>query len=236
MLFGIFFKQGSSTYHKKSNFNHIMYKENDMHQNTDEVTINSISYSIDELEKDCWIQLVNGAIKSRSPFHTPCVATLNNGALSMRTVVLRKAFPLLKELRFYTDIRSNKWKELQKNDSISALFYDASTRVQIRIKGKAILHFNDAMTTEAWQKTTLSSRRCYLTQASPSSFSAVPTSGLSEEIEQENFTLEESEVGAQYFGIVSIQVESMEWLWLNHAGHRRAFFDYVHDNNRWMIP
>ena len=213
-----------------------MDKENNRHQTKNEVTINSISYSIDELEKDCWIQLVNGAIKSRSPFHTPCVATISNGTLSMRTVVLRKAFPLLKELRFHTDIRSNKWKELQNNHSISALFYDASTRVQIRVKGKAILHFNNAITSEAWQKTTLSSRRCYLTQASPSSFSEVPTSGLSEEIEQEDFTLEESEVGAEFFGVVSIQVASMEWLWLNHAGHRRAFFDYVLDKKRWMIP
>jgi 3-hydroxyisobutyrate dehydrogenase len=98
------------------------------------------------------------------------------------------------------------------------------------------LHFNDEMTSEAWQKTSLSSRRCYLTEASPSSFSTIPTSGLSEEIEQENFTLAESEVVAQHFGIVSIQVESLEWLWLNHAGHRRAFFDYLNDSYRWMIP
>lgn len=203
---------------------------------TSNVRINNIDYSLDELENDCWIQLLNGAIKSRSPFHTPCVATLKDGALSIRTVVLRKAFPLLKELQFHTDIRSSKWKELQNNDSISALFYDATTRVQIRVMGKAILHFNDVIASEAWQKTTLSSRRCYLTQASPSSFSAIPTSGLTENIEQEKFTLAESEAGAKYFGIVSIQVESMEWLWLNHAGHRRAFFDYINNNNSWMIP
>jgi len=213
-----------------------MNKEKDVFQTKDEITINSISYNIAELEKDCWTQLVNGAIKSRSPFHTPCVATLNNGAVSIRTVVLRKALPLLKELRFHTDIRSNKWKELQITDSISALFYDASTRIQIRVKGKAVLHFNDTMTSEAWQKTNLSSRRCYLTKSNPSSFSSIPTSGLSEEIEQENFTLVESEVGAQNFGIVSIQVESLEWLWLNHAGHRRAFFDYMDNSYRWMIP
>jgi 3-hydroxyisobutyrate dehydrogenase len=213
-----------------------MNKKNDTYQTKDEITINNISYSIDELEKNCWIQLVNGAVKSRIPFHTPCVATLNNGAVSMRTVVLRKALPLSKELRFHTDIRSNKWKDLQNNDSISALFYDASTRVQIRVKGKAILHFNDALTSEAWQKTTLSSRRCYLTHDSPSSFSEIPTSGLSQEIEQENFSLLDSEVGAKHFGIVSIQVESMEWLWLNHAGHRRAFFDYTNKSYRWMIP
>ena len=201
-----------------------------------EVIINNISYSLEDLEKDCWLRLVNGAIKSRDPFHTPCVATIDSGEVNMRTVVLRKALSSLRELRFHTDTRSNKWKELAINNSISALFYDASSRIQLRAKGKAELHFNNGITAEAWTKTALSSRRCYLTNGSPSSFSEIPTSGLTEKIEQENFTLEESEVGKEHFGIVAIQVESIEWLWLHHAGHRRAFFDYVNDCNSWMIP
>jgi pyridoxamine 5'-phosphate oxidase len=202
----------------------------------EEVIINNIGYNLEALEKDCWLRLVNAAIKSRDPFHTPCVATIDRGEVNMRTVVLRKALPILRELRFHTDTRSNKWKELAINNSISALFYDASSRIQLRIKGKAELHFNNDITSEAWTKTALSSRRCYLTNESPSSFSAIPTSGLTEKIEQENFTLEESEVGKEHFGIVAIQVQSIEWLWLNHAGHRRAFFDYVNDCNSWMIP
>jgi 3-hydroxyisobutyrate dehydrogenase len=60
---------------------------------------------------------------------------------------------------------------------------------------KAILHFNNEITSEAWLKTNLSSRRSYLTQASPSSFSEIPTSGLSVNMDQENFTLDESEAG-----------------------------------------
>lgn len=202
----------------------------------EEVIINNIGYNLEDLEKDCWLRLVNGAIKSREPFHTPCVATIDSGEVNMRTVVLRKALPILRELRFHTDTRSNKWKELAINNSISALFYDASSRIQLRIKGKAEFHFNNDITDEAWQKTALSSRRCYLINESPSSFSAIPTSGLTEKIEQEIFTLEESEVGKQHFGIVAIQVQSIEWLWLHHAGHRRAFFDYVNDCNSWMIP
>jgi len=156
--------------------------------------------------------------------------------VSMRTVVLRKVLPLLRVLRFHTDIRSNKWKELEINNSISALFYDTSSRIQLRVKGKAICHYNDETTSEAWKKTTLSGRRCYLTNLSPSSFSEIPTSGLSDQIQKENFTLEESEIGQKYFGIVSIYVESIEWLWLNHAGHRRAHFDYKLNRYRWMIP
>jgi 3-hydroxyisobutyrate dehydrogenase len=149
---------------------------------------------------------------------------------------LRKALAKERELRFHTDIRSPKWKELTLNPSISALFYDAGDRIQLRVKGQAVLQYKNDLTAEAWKNTSSSSRRCYLTLHSPSSFAEIPTSGLSEEIEQENFTLAESEMGYSNFGIVSIQVHSIDWLWLNHAGHRRAFFDYTDGSFQWMIP
>ena len=202
----------------------------------EQININYIDSTLEELEQDAWDRLFIGATKSRDSFHTPCVATINQGDVSIRTVVLRKAIPSTKELRFHTDIRSRKWAELEQNNSISALFYDASARIQLRVKGKAILHVNNEITSEAWQKTTLSSRKCYLTAFSPSSFTESSTSGLAEDIEQENFNLLESEVGQKNFGIVSIKVESIDWLWLNHAGHRRAFFDYKNGSSHWMIP
>ncbi|MEY4987796.1 MAG: hypothetical protein RL567_1575 [Bacteroidota bacterium] len=192
--------------------------------------------NLNTLESDCWHRLATGAQKSRHPFHTTSVANFSQEGISLRTVVLRKAIAETHELRFHTDIRSPKWEELDLNPSISALFYDASARIQLRVKGKAKLHLNDDLTREAWEKTTMSSRKCYLTKFSPSSLVASPTSGLTEAIEQEKFTLSESEVGYQNFGIVSIQVESIDWLWLNHAGHRRAFFDYTRDSFQWMIP
>jgi len=198
--------------------------------------IDYTTYNLPDLEQDCWDRLVTGAVKSRTPFHTPSIATLNQGEVSLRTVVLRKALAKERELRFHTDIRSPKWQDLTQNPSISALFYDAIDRIQIRVKGKAILHQTNDITAEAWQKTTLSSRCCYLTELSPSSFSAISTSGLSEDIEQENFTLAESEEGYANFGIVSIHVQSIDWLWLNHAGHRRAFFDYEKDSFHWLVP
>jgi 3-hydroxyisobutyrate dehydrogenase len=204
--------------------------------NKEQITIENINFSLENLEQDIWVRLVTGAVKSRNPFHTPCVATMDKGEVSLRTVVLRKALAKERELRFHTDIRSPKWKELTLNPSISVLFYDAGDRIQLRVKGKAVLHYKNDLTAEAWKNTSSSSRRCYLTLHSPSSFAEIPTSGLSEEIEQENFTLAESEMGYSNFGIVSIQVQSIDWLWLNHAGHRRAFFDYTDGSFQWMIP
>lgn len=207
-----------------------------MDKTNDSVVINNIHYRLADLEKDCWIRLVNGAVKGRDPFHLPAVANFSDGDISLRTVVLRKALPEERELRFHTDTRSPKWKALQVNPVISALFYDASARIQLRVKGKAVLYFNDAITADAWDKTNLSSRRCYLTPFTPSDFSDIPTSGLPLHIEQEEFTVEESEAGKEHFGVVGIKVESIDWVWLNHAGHRRAFFDYVKGEYRWMVP
>jgi pyridoxamine 5'-phosphate oxidase len=198
--------------------------------------INYIDYSLTDLEQDCWSRLITGATKSRNPFHTPSVASFSGGEISIRTVVLRKTLPLERALHFHTDIRSLKWNELLINPSISALFYDAAERIQLRVKGKAVLHHTNDLTAKAWKTTSLSSRKCYLTLHSPSSFADSSTSGLSEDIEQENFTLAESEKGYDNFGIVSIHVQSIDWLWLNHAGHRRAFFDYEEDRFQWMIP
>jgi 3-hydroxyisobutyrate dehydrogenase len=204
--------------------------------NKDQITIENVNYSLEDLEIDTWDRLFIGATKSRNPFHTPSVATIDRGEVSLRTVVLRKALAKERELRFHTDIRSPKWKELSLNPSISALFYDAGDRIQLRVKGNAVLHHTNDLTAEAWKNTTSSSRRCYLTLHSPSSFVEIPTSGLSVDIEQENFTLEETEAGYSNFGIVSIQVQSIDWLWLNHAGHRRALFDYTDGHYQWMIP
>ena len=205
-------------------------------KNNELIRENYTDYSLNELEQDCWNRLVTGAIKSRNPFHTPSVATLSKGEVSMRTVVLRKALPEERELRFHTDVRSIKWDDLMINPAISALFYDADARVQLRIKGTAELHHENNITAKAWETTTLSSRKCYLTLHSPSSFTDSSISGLSEDIEQEKFTLSESEVGYANFGIVSIRVQSIDWLWLNHSGHRRAFFDYTDGSFQWMIP
>jgi 3-hydroxyisobutyrate dehydrogenase len=205
-------------------------------ENSTQITIENIQYSLSDIEKDCWSRLVNGAVKSRSPFHTPALATFGQKEISLRTVVLRKTIPETREIRFHTDVRSRKWNELLLNPAISALFYDASARIQLRLNGLASLHQNNDITKDAWQKTTLSSRRCYLTLHSPSSFSDIPTSGLTEDIEQENLSFEESEIGLKNFGIVSIHVQSIDWLWLHHAGHRRAFFDYTDGKYQWMIP
>ena len=68
------------------------------------------SLSLTDIEKDCWLRILNGSLKSKDPLHNPVVANSNTGVVNMRTVVLRSVDTKNKTLAFHTDIRSGKWK------------------------------------------------------------------------------------------------------------------------------
>jgi pyridoxamine 5'-phosphate oxidase len=203
------------------------------------IKIAGIDYNLTDLEKDCWIRLLNGSLKGRDPMHNPTVANINEHGVNLRTVVLRKVNTEEKTLTFHTDIRSGKWDELNKNDNISWLFYDTAGRYQIRVSGKANLHHNDTITDEAWVKSSPNARKIYMGNIAPSKISEMPTSGVPAAFENAEPTIEQSETGRKNFGLVITKVHWMEWLWLNSDGHRRASFTYNDDNSieaNWLVP
>ena len=203
------------------------------------IVINGIKYTLEDIEKDCWVRLLNGAVKSRDPLHTPAVANLQEEGIAIRTVVLRAANTINKELTFHTDVRSVKWNNLKKNAETTWHFYDANARVQIRASGTATLHHNDLLADVAWSKTNASSRKTYLSFDAPSTKSVVPSSGLLPEFDGENPSLEISEMGRKNFGVVVTKINWVEWLWLNSKGNMRAEFIYSPNNAfkaSWLIP
>ena len=203
------------------------------------IIIDGIEYSLDGLERDIWLRLLNGAVRYKDALHNPVVANVNQHGINIRTVVLRKVKSVEKQLSFHTDIRTGKWKELQQQNNISWLFYDAPGKVQIRLSGKATLHHNDTFVEEVWEASNMSSRKVYLGETAPSEIAALPISGLPAAFEAGDPTPEESKAGRKNFGIVVTTVTWMEWLWLNSKGHRRAGFSYFDDGSfkaHWLIP
>ena len=151
-----------------------------------------------------------------------------------------KALPTEKQIWLHTDIRAAKIEQIKNNPSVSWLFYDAKKRIQIRLKATAIIHLNDEISQIQWSKTPTKSRRSYITLAAPGSQHDEPTSGLDPAFEARDPTIEESEIGQPNFAVVITQIESLEWLFLHHSGHRRAFFQYNTEgvllNSTWLIP
>ena len=202
------------------------------------VTINQIHYNLEKLLQDCWHRLMNGAGSSKHPFHCPAIATINGSFPEMRTVVLRKVIPAEQMLIFHTDYRSPKVAQIKKNNTVSWLLYDAKSRIQLRLKTLATIHYQDAVTLKRWHDSKLESRRCYLVHPAPSTMVNLPTDGLPEHLAVKDLSDENVAIGYNNFAVVTNKVTEIDWLFLNHDGHRRAQFIFgEHEvTMQWLIP
>jgi pyridoxamine 5'-phosphate oxidase len=195
-------------------------------------------HSLAAIELDSWQRLSKGSLSSKNDFYLPVVGTIKANQTTLRTVVLRKVWPSEKQLAFHTDIRSDKINDLVTNPSVSWLFYSKTHRLQLRLMSKATIHTNDDITETAWLQTSPSSRKCYLSNPKPGSVSPQVSSGLPDFMTNRDPTEEESRPGKINFAVIITKVESLEWLWLNKKGHRRAIFEYENTNynGQWLIP
>ena len=118
------------------------------------------------------------------------------------------------------------------------MFYDKIEKIQLRIFGNVKINYQNNITKNAWKKTVHMSRQCYLGENAPGSDISIPTSGLSEDVDNLKYSIEESEVGYKNFCVVETFITSIEWLYLAAKGHRRANFDFINNSvkKRWLIP
>ena len=195
--------------------------------------------SLSEIESDCWSRLQEGCDSARHPFHLPVIANAGIPGADLRTVVLRRVDAEVKILGFHTDVRSEKWKGLQQQTSVSWLFYSAADSIQLRFHTQAVLHYADTLAREVWDNSPLHCRRVYMGDERPGSPSDKPVHGLPDELLTRVPSAAESEKGWKHFGLVYCRVETMEWLKLSSKGHLRARFRYedgVCAESTWLVP
>jgi 3-hydroxyisobutyrate dehydrogenase len=63
-----------------------------------------------------------------------------------------------------------------------------------------------------------------------------PTSGLRSELDNFEFTMEQSEEGYKNFTVIQCKIKSIEWLFLAAKGHRRARFELDNNKEYWLVP
>ena len=194
--------------------------------------------SLDKIYLKIWELLKIGLLNRNLPFHIPVFICGQDNISDGRMVVLRGINKKDKTLWFHTDIRSKKIKILKTNPIGSLLFYDKEEKIQLRIAGKVKINYQNSITKESWNKTTHMSRQCYLGKEAPGSDALSHTSGLTEEIDNHKYSIEESEIGYNNFCVVEIFIESIEWLYLAAKGHRRAYFSLKNNSleKKWLIP
>ena len=190
-----------------------------------------------EIEKKIWLLLDDAVTNRASPFRIPVFICGSQNDFDGRIVVLRKSNQSNKLLQFHSDIRSDKVKKLKNNNNASMLFYDKEEKIQVRAKIECTINHENEVTKQSWLKTSHMSRKCYLVDNGPGTESAIPTSGLKPELDNFEFTMQQSEKGYKNFIVIQCKIKSLEWLYLAAKGHRRArleFSDYA--KGYWLIP
>ena len=194
--------------------------------------------NLDKTYLKIWNLLENGLANRNNSFHIPVFICGKNNNFDGRIVVLRGINKKKNILRFHSDIRSDKIRVLKSNPSANFLFYDKKEKIQLRVSGQVIINYKNNIAENSWKKTVHMSRQCYLGEKAPGSSSPSPTSGLTEDVDNSKYSLEESEVGYDNFCVVETFVNSIEWLYLASKGHRRAKFLLKNDlvEKEWLIP
>ena len=182
--------------------------------------------------------LTIGAKDRKHAFHTPVFSNENKNTINSRVVVLRKFDSKGMSLIFNTDYRSPKITDLQKNNQSNFVFYDSSTKIQLRVKTVTKIHYDNDITLEAWKQTRLFSRKCYLARKSPSSITDQAEDSIPKHLKGIDPSKDESEKGYLNFSVIENFIKEIDWLHLASSGHRRLRI--VFKNNmpifEWMIP
>jgi pyridoxamine 5'-phosphate oxidase len=187
-----------------------------------------------ETLSESWRLIARGVADRRSSFHHPTVATLgSDGRPRLRTVILRGCDVSSRTLRFHTDDRSEKVQEIANDSRVGLHFYDPTAKIQIRLDGIATLHRDDAVADTAWVATRTFSRQCYGIQPGPGVLLS----------DGKDFTLPETTdaataPGRANFCPITVEIKSLEWLYLAAAGHRRARYtwDGTAVSPQWLTP
>ena len=193
---------------------------------------NNIDLILDEI----WSLLQRGVADRNEDFRLPVVIVSATDGAEGRIVVLRGAFKDKNILRFHTDFRSSKIKSLKENKKIYFVFYNKKRKIQVRAEGIAIVHKDNEITKEAWTKTQMMSRKCYLSPQAPGDFINDSASDLSKDMGNEIPTYEQSEIGYKNFCVIESKIKSFEWLYLASQGHRRAKFMLDENKSTWLVP
>ena len=192
--------------------------------------------NFDEIKKKIWLMLNDAVTNRASQFRIPTFICGNQSDFDGRIVVLRKSNQKDNIIQFHSDIRSDKIEKLKRNPKAAMLFYDKEEKIQVRLKVECLVNHNNEITKESWSKTQHISRKCYLVDNGPGSESKIPTSGLKPELDNFEFTMEQSEEGYKNFTVIQCKIKSIEWLYLAAKGHRRARFDLENNRNTWLVP
>ena len=171
---------------------------------------------LDQILKDLKSEVRFGYLKKKHPFRYVSLASIENAAPTQRTVVLRDATDDF-DLIIYSDNRSNKVQQLDKNSKASLLFYHPKKLLQIKVEGHVELVRSGKAYENYWSRVQGVSQKDYITKHAPGT--PIDQPDLVDYKEDEH-----------HFCVLKLIPETLEYLQLSRPNHIRARFD---ESNDW---
>lgn len=181
--------------------------------------------SLAQTHSDLWNELGRGVVDRRHGFHVPTLSTIGlDGAPCARAVVLRRIDAERGEIQCHTDVRSGKAAEIARDARVAWHFYDESRKLQLRVSARAEMLAYGAVADDAWARSAVTSRRCYLAPRAPGAVCDAPSPNLPEGVRDRRPTEEETQPGRANFAVLLTRATAIDWLSLASEGHQRARF------------
>ncbi|MFC3415979.1 pyridoxamine 5'-phosphate oxidase family protein [Algoriphagus hitonicola] len=181
--------------------------------------------TLEEILQTVKHELHRGALDAKHPFHWVNLGTFGKDFPEVRTVVLRM---LTQDLDFlvFTDFRSEKCRDLRKNQKATLHFYHPKKQVQIRVNAQTKLHFQDELANEIWNTIPNHRRSEYTGAQAPGTSISRPEEGWKEGISSDHF-----------FCVLEFSPVEIEALQLRREGHLRVHFSKKADwEGSWLVP
>ncbi|MGB0847858.1 MAG: pyridoxamine 5'-phosphate oxidase family protein [Thiolinea sp.] len=194
--------------------------------------------SLQQLHTETWHRLCAAAETADDTLHYLSLSTVDHdGHPQSRLLVLRAVNSKQLTLEFHTDIRSQKWAELQAKPQLTVLGYAPETRLQLRLKGNATLYAPDSKLNQAaWNQLSGWTRHSYCGGPPGLELTAPDTQEILTAVPDEA----ETACGQSFFGVIRVKVQSLDWFQHPRGQLRRALIEYSEDGSllsaRWIQP
>jgi pyridoxine/pyridoxamine 5'-phosphate oxidase len=178
-----------------------------------------------QIIKSEWKNINLGIQKAKHDYHSFVFSTVSKNSPDSRTVILRDFDEHKTAIWFHSDRRSKKILHLEENKNVSALFYDKSRKVQLRINGIADIEEDIEHNKKIWDSMRPESKLCYMGPYAPSQkinqFEPNTLKKSAHDLDKED-----EHLGLSRFCRIRIKIKKLDWLKLDYKGHQRLEFKF----------
>ncbi|HET9642284.1 MAG TPA: pyridoxamine 5'-phosphate oxidase family protein [Burkholderiaceae bacterium] len=181
--------------------------------------------TLPEIEAAVWAELQRAVNGQNHLWRTAVLATRDGDGADARVVVLRELDRDERSLRFFTDARSPKCKQIEAWPGAKLVLWSRSLGWQLRIPVQLSIETSGLAVTSRWAKLKMSpAAQDYLSPLPPGA-----------EIQEQGAVPMPERESRDSFALVTAQLGSIDWLELRVQGQRRARFD-ADGTARWLQP